>query len=128
MHDLEVLNIIQTERYRQKHTLRMIASTSQVSDDVRYAISSVFTNCYSEGYPKCDNHPKGFRYYQGQENTDKIEKLCIERTKEVFNLPDDWHVNCQALSGSPANLAVYFALCNPGDIVVGLGLNSGGWC
>lgn len=126
MKDLEVLNIIQSENDRQKHTLRMVASTSQVSDDVRYAISSVFTNCYSEGYPKCINHPKGFRYYQGQENTDKIESICIERAKEVFNLPDDWHVNCQALSGSPANLAAYFALCNPGDIVVGLGLNSGG--
>lgn len=126
MKDLEVLDLIRKENERQKHTLRMIASTSQVSKDVRYAISSVFTNCYSEGYPKCGNHPKGFRYYQGQENTDKLERLCIERAKEVFNLPDDWHVNCQALSGSPANLAAYFALCNPGDIVVGLGLNSGG--
>lgn len=126
MNDLEVLNLIRNENDRQNHTLRMIASTSQVSNDVRYSISSVFTNCYSEGYPRCSNHPKGFRYYQGQENTDKLERLCIERAKEVFNLPDDWHVNCQALSGSPANLAVYFALCNPGDIIVGLGLNSGG--
>lgn len=126
MKDLEVLNLIRNENDRQKHTLRMVASTSQVSDDVRYATSSVFTNCYSEGYPKCSNHKNGFRYYQGQENTDKLEILCIERAKKVFNLPDNWHVNVQPYSGSPCNIAVYLALCNVGDKVVGLGLNSGG--
>lgn len=126
MNDTEIKELISAEENRQRSVLRMVASTSQVSDDVREATSSVYTNCYSEGYPKCENHKSGFRYYQGQENTDKLERLCIERAKEVFNLPNDWHVNCQALSGSPANLAAYFALCNPGDIVVGLGLNSGG--
>jgi glycine hydroxymethyltransferase len=119
MRDKEVQKLIEAEEKRQKSTLRMIPSECFVSDDVREALSSCFTQKYSEGYP-------GKRYYQGQENTDKLERLCIERAKKAFNLPDDWHVNVQALSGSPANLAAYFALCNPGDIVVGLGLNSGG--
>lgn len=119
MDDKEVFDILAAEEKRQHTTLRMVASTNQVSDNVRKALSSVFTNCYSEGYP-------GKRYYQGQENTDKIEKLAIERAKVAFKLPDDWHVNVQPYSGSPANLEVYNALCEPGDIVVGLGLNSGG--
>lgn len=119
MHDLEVLNLIKNENNRQKHTLRMIASENEPSNDVRYALSSCFVSKYCEGYP-------GKRYYQGQENTDKLERLCIERAKKVFNLPDDWHVNVQPYSGSPCNIAVYLALCNVGDKVVGLGLNSGG--
>jgi glycine hydroxymethyltransferase len=126
--DKEVADIIAAEEYRQKHTLRMVASTSQASDDVLGALGSCLNNNYSEGYSRGPNNPKGFRYYQGQENADKIERLCIERARKAFNLPDDWHVNVQALSGSPANLAAYFALCTLGDIVVGLGLNSGGWC
>lgn len=126
MNDIEIKELISAEENRQRSVLRMVASTSQVSDDVREATSSVYTNCYSEGYPKCENNPAGFRYYQGQENTDKLERLCIERAKKAFNLPEDWHVNVQALSGSPANIAVYTALCNIGDKVVGLGLNSGG--
>jgi glycine hydroxymethyltransferase len=119
MKDVEVQNIINSEEYRQNHTLRMVASTNQVSDNVLKCLGSVFTNCYSEGYP-------GKRYYQGQENTDKIESLAIERAKKVFNLPEGWHVNVQPYSGSPANRAVYEAICKPGDKVVGLGLNSGG--
>lgn len=119
MKDLEVLNLIRNENDRQKHTLRMIASENEPSNDVRYALSSCFVSKYSEGYP-------GKRYYQGQENTDKLERLCIERAKKIFNLPDDWHVNVQPYSGSPCNIAVYLALCNVGDKVVGLGLNSGG--
>jgi glycine hydroxymethyltransferase len=119
MKDVDVKNIISNEEYRQTHTLRMIASENIPSDDVREALGSCFTSKYSEGY-------SGKRYYQGQENTDKIENLAIERAKKAFNLPDDWHVNVQPYSGSPANMAVYYALCEPGDIVVGLGLNSGG--
>lgn len=119
MKDKEVFDLLNAEEARQKSTLRMVASTNQVSDDVRFALSGFFTNCYSEGY-------SGKRYYQGQENTDKIENLAIERAKKAFNLPDDWHVNVQPYSGSPANMAVYYALCELGDIVVGLGLNSGG--
>lgn len=119
MKDVEVQNIINSEEYRQNHTLRMVASTNQVSDDVLESLGSVFTNCYSEGVV-------GKRYYQGQENTDKIEALAIERAKKVFNLPEGWHINVQPYSGSPANRAVYEAICKPGDKVVGLGLNSGG--
>ena len=119
MKDTEVYEILQAEETRQKSILRMIASESIPSNDVKEALSSCFTTKYSEGFI-------GKRYYQGQINTDKIESLCIERAKQTFNLPDDWHVNCQALSGSPANLAVYTALCKPGDKVIGLGLNSGG--
>ncbi len=126
MTDKEVFDIIDAEEKRQQTTLRMIASTNQVSDNVKKALCSSFTNCYSEGYPNGKNNPNGFRYYQGQENTDKIENLAIERAIKVFNLPDGWHVNVQPYSGSPANRAVYEAICTPGDKVVGLGLNSGG--
>lgn len=119
MIDKEVFDILNAEEKRQRTTLRMTASESIPSDDVRDALGSCVTSKYSEGYV-------GKRYYQGQENTDKIERLAIERAKIAFKLPEDWHVNVQSYSGSPANLAVYFALCKPGDVVVGLGLNSGG--
>lgn len=119
MKDTEVYEILQAEENRQKSILRMIPSECIMSDDVLTCSGSRIAQKYSEGFI-------GKRYYQGQINTDKIESLCIERAKQTFNLPDDWHVNCQALSGSPANLAVYTALCKPGDKVIGLGLNSGG--
>lgn len=119
MIDKEVFDILNAEEKRQRTTLRMIASESIPSADVREALGSCFTSKYSEG-------TIGKRYYQGQENADKIEQLAIERVKIAFKLPEDWHVNVQSYSGSPANLAVYFALCKPGDVVVGLGLNSGG--
>lgn len=119
MKDTEVYEILQAEENRQKSILRMIPSECIMSDDVLTCSGSRIAQKYSEGFI-------GKRYYQGQINTDKIESLCIERTKQTFNLPNDWHVNCQALSGSPANLAVYTALCKPGDKVIGLGLNSGG--
>ena len=119
MIDKEVFDILNAEEKRQRTTLRMIASESIPSADVREALGSCFTSKYSEG-------TIGKRYYQGQENADKIERLAVERAKIVFKLPEDWHVNVQSYSGSPANLAVYFALCKPGDVVVGLGLNSGG--
>lgn len=119
MIDKEVFDILNAEEKRQRTTLRMIASESIPSADVREALGSCFTSKYSEG-------TIGKRYYQGQENADKIEQLAIERAKIAFKLPEDWHVNVQSYSGSPANLAVYFALCKPGDVVVGLGLNSGG--
>lgn len=119
MKDTEVYEILQAEETRQKSVLRMIPSECIMSDDVLACSGSRIAQKYSEGLV-------GKRYYQGQINTDKIESLCIERAKQAFNLPNDWHVNCQALSGSPANLAVYTALCKPGDKVIGLGLNSGG--
>lgn len=119
MKDTEVYEILQAEEARQKSVLRMIPSECIMSDDVLTCSGSRIAQKYSEGFI-------GKRYYQGQINTDKIESLCIERAKQTFNLPNDWHVNCQALSGSPANLAVYTALCKPGDKVIGLGLSSGG--
>lgn len=119
MKDTEVYEILQAEETRQKSILRMIPSECIMSDDVLTCSGSRIAQKYSEGFI-------GKRYYQGQINTDKIESLCIERAKQTFNLSNDWHVNCQALSGSPANLAVYTALCKPGDKVIGLGLNSGG--
>lgn len=119
MKDTEVYEILQAEETRQKSVLRMIPSECIMSDDVLACNGSRIAQKYSEGLI-------GKRYYQGQINTDKIESLCIERAKQAFNLPNDWHVNCQALSGSPANLAVYTAFCKPGDKVIGLGLNSGG--
>lgn len=119
MKDTEVYEILKAEENRQKSILRMIPSECIMSDDVLTCSGSRIAQKYSEGLI-------GKRYYQGQINTDKIESLCIERAKQAFNLPDDWYVNCQALSGSPANLAVYTALCKPGDKVIGLGLNSGG--
>lgn len=119
MTDKEVFDIIDDEEHRQRTTLRMVASTNQVSESVLKCLGSCFTNNYSEGYP-------GKRYYQGQENTDKIERLAIERAKKAFKLSDDWHVNVQPYSGSPANIEVYNALCSIGDRVIGLGLNSGG--
>lgn len=115
----EVFDIINDEFERQHSVLRMIPSESLASENVMAAIGSCFTNKYSEGYP-------GKRYYQGQENTDKLERLCIERVKKVFDLPDNWHVNVQALSGTPANVAALLSVCEIGDKVIGLGLNSGG--
>lgn len=119
MKDKEIAQLINAELNRQCSSLRMIASESIPSDDVMEALGSCFTSKYSEG-------TVGKRYYQGQVNTDKLETVCIERARRAFNLPDDWHVNVQSYSGSPANLATYFAFCKPGDVVVGLGLNSGG--
>ena len=119
MKDKEIEQIINAEFNRQNSSLRMIASESIQSEDVLSAVGSCFNSKYSEGNI-------GKRYYQGQINTDKIESICIERARRAFNLPDDWHVNVQSYSGSPANLATYFAFCKPGDVVVGLGLNSGG--
>ena len=96
MRDKEVQELIEAEKKRQKSILRMIPSECLASKDVLECLGSVFTQKYAEGYPNCSNNPNGRRYYQGQENTDKIERLCIERAKKAFNLPEDWHVNVQA--------------------------------
>lgn len=114
--DSEVFALIKEEENRQRNGLEMIASENYVSPAVLEAMSSVFQNKYSEGYV-------GKRYYAGNEVVDKIEGLAIERAKKLFGCN---FVNVQALSGSPANLAVYFALLNPGDTVLGLKLNHGG--
>ncbi len=114
--DDEVYRIIREEEERQADTIRLIASENYTSRAVLQATGSVFTNKYSEGYP-------GRRYYEGQQNTDRIENLARDRGRELFGAD---HVNVQPYSGSPANLAAYYALCNVGDPVLGMGLPFGG--
>ncbi len=114
--DPEIFSLINKEVLRQKEGLELIASENYVSREVRQALSSVLTNKYSEGYP-------GKRYYGGNQVVDEVESLAIARAKELFGAE---HVNVQPLSGSPANLAVYMALLNPGDKVLGFSLDQGG--
>jgi len=114
--DPKVYEIIKREEQRQKEGIELIASENYVSKGVLEAMGSVLTNKYSEGYP-------GKRYYGGNEIIDQAETLAIERAKELFGAE---HVNVQPLSGSPANLAVYMALLNPGDKVLGFSLDQGG--
>ena len=119
MKDKQIEKLIKEEA-RQKKTISLIASENYVSDDVLKALGSKFTNKYSEGYP----HK---RYYKGQENTDKLEELAQERALKAFGLnKNEWHVNVQGLSGSPANLAVYLALVPLGGKVMGMSLSHGG--
>jgi glycine hydroxymethyltransferase len=120
MKDKQIEKLIKAEEGRQKKTISLIASENYVSDDVLKALGSKFTNKYSEGYP-------GHRYYKGQTFTDKVEELCRERALKLFKLnKDQWGVNVQPLSGSPANLAVYVALVPAGEKVMGMSLDHGG--
>jgi len=114
--DPEIARLIDQEAARQEHEIELIASENSVSKAVMEAMGSVFTNKYSEGYA-------GKRYYGGNEVVDHMETLAINRAKELFGAE---HVNVQPLSGSPANLAVYMAVCKPGDKVLGLKLDHGG--
>jgi glycine hydroxymethyltransferase len=120
MKDKQIEKLIKAEEGRQKKTISLIASENYVSADVLKALGSKFTNKYSEGYP-------GHRYYKGQTFTDQVEELCRSRALKLFKLNSkDWAVNVQALSGSPANLAVYLALVPPGGKVMGMSLDHGG--
>src|SRR5262249_27057943 len=114
--DPEISALIHEEERREADTLRLIPSENYVSRAVLEASGSILTNKYSEGYPKK-------RYYEGQQSIDPIEELACERVRKLFGIE---HVNVQPYSGSPANLAVYFATVQPGDPVMGLGLPSGG--
>ncbi|MCB0749114.1 MAG: serine hydroxymethyltransferase, partial [Ignavibacteriae bacterium] len=105
--DNEIYQILKREEEKQQSKLSMIPSENFTSKAVREAVGSVFMNKYSEGYPNA-------RYYEGNYFIDELENLAIERAKKLFNLPDDWEVNVQPLSGSPANLAVYIGLLEPG--------------
>ncbi|MEX2028984.1 MAG: serine hydroxymethyltransferase [Candidatus Paceibacterota bacterium] len=116
MKDKLVQKFIKGEEKRQKEGLELIPSENYVSEDVLEANGSVFTNKYSEGYP-------GRRYYGGQEFTDKVERLAIERAKKLFRCD---HANVQPLSGAAANVAAYFAWLEPGDTVLGMDLGHGG--
>ena len=114
--DEEIYNAIMGEEKRQATGIEMIPSENYVSRAVREANGSVLTNKYSEGYP-------GKRYYGGQEYTDIVETIAIERAKQLFNAT---YANVQSLSGAPANVAMYFALMEPGDTVLGMDLGHGG--
>jgi glycine hydroxymethyltransferase len=114
--DKDVFDAIEGEAKRQAEGLELIPSENYVSKNVLLANGSIFTNKYSEGYP-------GRRYYGGQEFTDKVETLAIERVKQLFNCR---FANVQPHSGAPANLAVYSALLEPGDTVMGMDLAHGG--
>jgi len=116
MQDKKIENLIKGEAKRQAEGLELIPSENYVSEDVLKANGSVFTNKYSEGYP-------GRRYYGGQDFTDQVERLAIERICKLFKCK---FANVQAHSGAPANLAVYSALLNPGDVVLGMDLAHGG--
>lgn len=114
--DLDIAKLIKLEEKRQQDTLMLIPSENYAPSPVREAVGSLLSNKYSEGYP-------GRRYYQGNKYIDKIEQLAIDRAKKVYHVP---FVNVQPYSGSPANSAIYFALLNPGDTVMGLKLSGGG--
>lgn len=116
MNDSEIADLIQKEAERQRNGLELIPSENYVSADVLAALGSVFTNKYSEGYP-------GRRYYGGQEFTDQVETLAIERAKALFGAD---HANVQPHSGAPANEIVYHAWCNPGDTILAMKLDHGG--
>jgi glycine hydroxymethyltransferase len=114
--DPSVYEALAGEEKREADGLELIPSENYVSRPVLEALGSVMTNKYAEGYP-------GKRYYGGQEFTDAVETLAIERAKELFNAS---FVNVQPLSGAPANIAVYFALLEPGDTILGMDLSHGG--
>jgi len=114
--DPEIAAVITNEIKRQKNTLELIASENIASPAVMAVQGSVLTNKYAEGYP-------GNRYYGGCEYVDVAEELAITRAKKLFNAS---YVNVQPHSGSQANMAVYFALLNPGDIILGMNLSHGG--
>ena len=116
MKDKQVEQLIKAEKNRQTDGLELIPSENYVSPDVLKALGSVFTNKYSEGYP-------GRRYYGGQENTDQIEQLAIDRAKKLFGAD---HANVQPHSGAQANEAVYYAWCEPGDTILAMDLAHGG--
>jgi glycine hydroxymethyltransferase len=114
--DPEVAAIIRTENKRQHNKIRLIPSENYASRAVLEATGTILTNKYSEGYAQD-------RYYEGQQQIDKLEMLCIERAKQLFGAE---HINVQPYSGSPANQAVYVGLASPGDVVMGLSLAHGG--
>ncbi len=114
--DPEIAGLIESEAERQHDKIRLIASENYVSQAVLEATGTVLTNKYSEGYA-------GKRYYEGQQFIDPVEELAIQRAKDVFGVE---HANVQPYSGSPANLAIYLALLEPGDTMMGLALPMGG--
>lgn len=117
--DLQIYNLIQKERKRLSEVLELIPSENYGSDEVWEALGSILNIKYAEGYP-------GKRYYEGNAVVDEVENLAIERSREAFQLPLDWHVNVQPYSGSPMNLEVYAGLLEPGDTILAMDLAHGG--
>lgn len=116
MADTQITQLLADEAARQQHGIELIPSENYVSPEVLTALGSVFTNKYSEGYPKQ-------RYYGGQDNTDQVEQLAIDRAKRLFGAD---HANVQPHSGAQANEAVYYAWCEPGDTILAMDLSHGG--
>ncbi len=116
LYDPQIYELLNQEKARQSGSLRMIPSENYVSKAVMQATGSCLTNKYAEGYP-------GKRYYEGQQVTDLIETIAVERAKGVFEAQ---HANVQSYSGSVANIAAYSALIEPGDTIMGLSLTNGG--
>ncbi len=114
--DPQIAKLIDLETERQKTSLEMIPSENHSSGAVREALGSILTDKYAEGYP-------GKRYYAGLKYYDILEDLCRDRAKKLFKVP---HANVQPYSGSPANAAVYMAVCEPGDTIMGMSLPMGG--
>ena len=116
MQDTQIADLIAAEIKRQQRGIELIPSENYVSPDVLKALGSIFTNKYSEGYP-------GRRYYGGQDNTDQVEQLAIDRAKKLFGAD---HANVQPHSGAQANEAVYYAWCEPDDTILAMDLAHGG--
>jgi glycine hydroxymethyltransferase len=114
--DPDIYDLLKAEERYQFETVRLIPSENYASTAVTQAVGSVFMNKYSEGYP-------GRRYYEGQRYVDQVESLATSRAKSLFGVE---HANVQTYSGSPANMAVYYALLEPGDTIMGLALPHGG--
>jgi len=134
MRDSKIFELIDAEKQRQREGLELIPSENYVSREVLDAMGSVFTNKYSEGYPGFEGlngtdddvigvAPENHRYYGGQQNTDKVERLAIARARRLFHAD---HANVQPHSGAQANNAVYNAWLEPGDTVLGMDLGHGG--
>lgn len=117
--DTQVHKLIELEQQRQRQQLNLIASENYTSAAVREAVGSVLMHKYSEGNI-------GTRYYEGNDIIDQLEQLTISRATKLFELPNNWGVNTQALSGSNANLAVMLALLEPGDTILSMYLPDGG--
>ena len=130
-----IFDLIAQEKIRQSEGLELIPSENYVSKAVLSAMGSILTNKYSEGYPSFEGVPgwdeekisheilPNYRYYGGQENIDRIERLAIDRACRLFNAD---HANVQPHSGAQANTAVYYAWCDPGDTILGMSLPAGG--
>ena len=120
MKDKQIGKLMERKKKRINSGTKLIACEKYVSNDVLDALGSELTNKYAEGYP-------GFRYYGGNEISDKVENAAKERALKLFGLSaKNWHVNVQPLSGSPANVAVYTALVSPHGKIMGMSLDHGG--